>query len=309
MLPGAAAERAAGPATGPDTPSAPRCADAAELRGDQRYATAAPGLRWLLIEHPGPWPRRAFDTSPVLGRLAERAAAHGIRAVLIRRPGRQPANARVNWAYVDARPGSEGVWWAVADDYEALLDVPLDTPDRPPSPDPVHLVCAHGKHDTCCAVRGRPVAVALEDTFPGTAWECSHVGGDRFAANLVVLPHGLYYGQVDPTTAVEVAREYRRGRVVVGPLRGRSVFSPAVQAAQHHARLALGEFGVDALPPVAVEQLPDADGGVRWRVTLDADGAPVTVVLAVSLSEPAQLTCAALRPQSARVFTLIALDH
>ncbi len=31
------------------------------------------------------------------------------------------------------------------------------------------------------------------------------MGGDRFAANMVVLPEGLYYGRMDPGTASQVA--------------------------------------------------------------------------------------------------------
>ena len=49
-------------------------------------------------------------------------------------------------------------------------------------PEPMLLVCTHGVHDTCCAVRGRPVAAALARRWPEATWECSHVGGDRFAA-------------------------------------------------------------------------------------------------------------------------------
>ena len=84
---------------------------------------------------------------------------------------------------------------------------------RPPTPStaisqravdlgPILLVCTHGVHDTCCALRGRPVAAALAARWPGQVWECSHVGGDRFAPNVVVLPDGFYYGNLDPETAV-----------------------------------------------------------------------------------------------------------
>ncbi|CAA9311203.1 MAG: hypothetical protein AVDCRST_MAG48-2067, partial [uncultured Friedmanniella sp.] len=33
-----------------------RCADAADRRGDASVGTAPPARRWLLLEHPGPWP-------------------------------------------------------------------------------------------------------------------------------------------------------------------------------------------------------------------------------------------------------------
>jgi hypothetical protein len=48
----------------------------------------------------------------------------------------------------------------------------------------------------CCARLGVPLAQALAARHPGPVWETTPVGGHRFAANLVLLPHGLYYGPV-----------------------------------------------------------------------------------------------------------------
>lgn len=274
----------------------PRCAVTARERGDQLFATAAPGERWLLVEHPGPWPRRAFEASPELTRVAARAVAAGFRAVLIRRPGRSPAREVRSYAVVDARPGREGVSWGTYRSEAELLDVPLAL-GPVVSDEPVHLVCAHGRHDTCCAVEGRPVAAVLAEAYPGQAWECSHVGGDRFSANLVLLPHGLYYGMLDVGTALEVASAYRTGRVVPSLLRGRSVYAPAVQAAQHYARLESGNDLVEAFGLLGVEALDESTTRVRL------EGATVTVRL--SWSEPAVLTCSAGRPEVARVFARV----
>ncbi|MFI5954942.1 sucrase ferredoxin [Cryptosporangium sp. NPDC051539] len=269
-----------------------RCAVAARARGDQIFGTAAPGERWLLVEHPGPWPRRAFEASEVLTRIAQRATAAGVRAVLIRRPGRQVASASLSYAFVDARPGVEGVWWSSFSDYDELLSVPLAASGS--SGPPVALVCAHGRHDTCCAIEGRPVAAALEAARPGTTWECSHVGGDRFAANVVLLPHGFYYGTLDPISAVAVADAYHAGRVVPEYLRGRSTFAPAVQAAQHYARMASGDYALDAFAPLGVSVL--GEGVTRVRM----EGALVTVRAGWSTAEVR--TCAAGGPVVARVF-------
>jgi len=271
----------------------------ARARGDQLFATAAPGVRWLLVEHAGPWPRRAFEASPTLTRVSERAAAAGVRAVLIRRPGRAlPADTR-SYAYVDARPGNEGVWWSTYTDERQLLDVPFE-PFETASAEPVHLVCAHGRHDTCCAVEGRPVAAALAAAGPGSTWECSHVGGDRFAANLVLLPHGFYYGSLDPGTALAVAEAYRAGRVVPEYLRGRSVYVPAVQAAQHYARTATGDDRLDAFGVLGVEKLDEQTTRVRL------DGATVTV--RAGWSAQAVLTCIADRPDRARIFEQVEIS-
>ena len=113
---------------------------------------------------------------------------------------------------VSSRPGREVSWWGDFEADDELLTLPLDGSAGTPSYDPFFLVCTHGRHDTCCAVEGRPVAAALESARPGAVWECSHVGGDRFAANVVAMPHGIYYGQVEMTRADGARRGSRTRR-------------------------------------------------------------------------------------------------
>ena len=288
---------------------ADRCAPTAERRGDLLAGSAAPVPRWLLVEHRGPWGRDALTQSAldraVARQLAARAARARVRVVLIRRPGRPgtaaPGTDR-RWAYVDSRPGREGSWWGSWCTDQDLLEVPLErTPPGRPDPAPIYLVCTHGRHDACCAIRGRPVAATLAAARPAATWECSHVGGDRFAANLVVLPHGLYYGRLSPAAAVDVARRYETRRLDPGHLRGRSSLPAMVQAAQHHARQRLGDDRLDAFPPIAVDRL-DA---VTWQVELGREPAPVTVVVRAGTAGVAPLTCSARHPDPIRTFDLV----
>ena len=56
---------------------------------------------------------------------------------------------------------------------------------------PLFLVCTHGKRDKCCAKFGIPVYKTIRTLVGDSAvWQCSHVGGDRFAANVVCFPDG-----------------------------------------------------------------------------------------------------------------------
>ena len=96
------------------------------------------------------------------------------------------------------------------------------SPGLTPHPDPVFAVCTHGRHDTCCAERGRPVAAALAAAHPDLTWEVSHIGGDRFAANALVLPHGLYYGRLDEASVLDWRTRTWHGRLSLDHLRGRS---------------------------------------------------------------------------------------
>ena len=88
---------------------------------------------------------------------------------------------------------------------------------------------------------------ALEAYRRDSVWECTHIGGDRFAGNLVCFPHGLYFGRVSAVDAVPVSDAYTRGEIVLDRYRGRSAYSPAVQAAEERIRRTHGLNGVDDL--------------------------------------------------------------
>jgi hypothetical protein len=202
---------------------------------------------------------------------------------------------------VDCRPGHELARWGDLPTDEHLLEVLAGNDPGVISNEPMYLVCTHGRHDACCAVRGRPVAAALAAAYPGRTWECSHIGGDRFAANVVVLPHGLFYGHVPPTRATELAKQYDQGAVVPDLLRGSGALIPPVQAAQHFARAAGHSAGVDNLLPQTVEVLAEH----RWRILLASTNGLVAVEVSAHFDTvDARLTCAGSSPTQVRRFEL-----
>ena len=154
-------------------------------------------------------------------------------------------------------------------DPREYLDLALDGSDGELSTDPLVAVCAHGKHDQCCAVRGRSATAAIAAQYPELTWECSHLGGDRFAATMLVLPEGLCYGRVDSTDSAELVRLYLDGRLDNRFLRGRTSLPQAVQAAQYFAREASGDDSIDALSPLDVQR-----GEHKIRVVLAVRRAP-----------------------------------
>jgi hypothetical protein len=103
-----------------------------------------------------------------------------------------------------------------------------------------YLVCTNGARDPCCAIRGPAVAQALERELPGQVYECSHLGGHRFAANVLVLPDGLCFGRLDARSAVALAAELEAGRLPLEQLRGRTALEPEQQAAEILVRRDLG---------------------------------------------------------------------
>jgi hypothetical protein len=293
-----------------------RCSDAARDREEPLLATASRVSRWLLVEHPGPWGPQSLPLSrlsaPLGDRLVSVGAAASARVLLLRRPLGVPGPPGRRVYVAESRPGRERTLRTVVADDDALLtlDLPFDGP-VPPGWDvvdaPVLLVCTHGRHDQCCAIRGRPLAAALSALRPDDVWECTHIGGDRFAPNVLVLPHGLYLGQVPPEEAAALVETIDAGRVPVELVRGRSSLPLPVQAAQHFARVATGRDRLDDLLP----RRQDTAGTDAWTVLLAGAGGPdVEVVVRYDRAgdgTPHRLTCDAVEAKLAPQFRQVSL--
>ncbi|MFJ6698027.1 sucrase ferredoxin [Streptomyces sp. NPDC091272] len=213
------------------------CADAARERGDALAGTAPYGSVWILVEYRGGWPPNGYDGLDLDPATKSHvyAAAQRVRAriLLIRRHGRRPVEGPKRWAVLHGeRDGAHRQQWGTWDDDQDLAAIAdaLDAPGETGCP-PVLLVCAHGLHDTCCALRGRPVARALGDRWPELVWECTHIGGDRFAANVVVAPDGVYYGNLDADASLTTVEQHLADRVHARHLRGYTDLTPAQQVA------------------------------------------------------------------------------
>ncbi|WP_270887004.1 sucrase ferredoxin [Pedococcus sp. 5OH_020] len=277
----------------------PYCATLARRRDDPLAGTAAPASRWLLVEYAGPWAVQALHSGELRGAVAtelRRAAASVAgRVLLIRRPGRRrTGSGPQSWAVVDHYGGQEWGTWSAADDLsraaEAMRRGPVQQPDRPAQD--VLLVCTHGLHDVCCAVRGRPVARALAARWPQSTWECTHVGGDRFAANLLVVPDGTCYGSLDPESAVDVVQRHLLGTLAAEHFRGVSTEPPVIQAAIGAALEAYGTVGPGSLRGRSTVRT----GPESWLVTLaGASPLPTSIDVAVTRRrrQEAVLTCRA----------------
>ncbi|MBD5633584.1 MAG: sucrase ferredoxin [Candidatus Eremiobacteraeota bacterium] len=278
--------------------------------------TAPPQSRVLLVHQPGAWgPRGLLESrcDPEVARRIDRAAAvAGMRLQTIRRPGKHEAGKPAGGYDVgiaDTRVGAASItWWRTDDLAEIAIELEAGWPSRPPveiDTTPLYLVCAHGRHDACCALRGRPVAQALQRARPGRVWETTHLGGDRFAANLLVLPTGQLYGRVPPAIAPELADRIDAGEVVPGLMRGRIGLSPIAQAALIYAHERLGIVARDALTVTSVRRI-DADLALVNVVT---PRGIVVVTVTVETNPAAQLTCSGPRDAKAREYRGVAIDE
>ena len=256
---------------------------------------------WLLIEQPGAWGRNALLESKLPAEVArvldERRQAAGVRVLLIRRGPGVAAPAERRWMFVRALAEGPAMGGGGFTDPAQLLELDLGgmasgavaLPE--PRTDPLIAICTHGRHDRCCADNGRPVARHLRHAGVD-AWECSHVGGDRFAANVVSFPHGLFHGRVTPASALPLVHAYADGRIHPAGFRGRAAWPPAVQQAEILLRHEVGEWGVEALELLSHEHdgprhvVGFAVGGTEHEVVVDVGADPRERLLACQNSGP-----------------------
>ena len=243
------------------TETRPFCADLSRENDEPLSATASRIDSWFLVEYRGVWTRDALPGSglsdQVKQHLREQVASvpHG-RLLFVRRPDRRGSPLLLAFTAA-SRAGETRVTRTEFETYEELRGVDLRAGSEVEHP--LFLVCTHGKHDPCCARYGRPLYEALRDELePEWAWQCSHIGGDRFAGNLVCLPEGLYYGRVDREAAGAVLDEHFGGRILLDHYRGRSIYTFPVQAAERWLRERHDLTGIDDLALAGVSRRNDS---------------------------------------------------
>lgn len=277
-----------------------RCAAAAEAQGEPLAGTSAVARSWLALEQPGPWGRDALSASHLdhgLAReLAGLSAGTGVRIVLIRRPGSHPDRHRPTPRTVYLAHTVPGRTWlerTTITDPKELLDLDFARAGAgtrsllgTPVSDPLLLVCTNGRRDVCCALRGRPIAAALAQTHGDQVWECTHIGGHRFAPTAVLLPTGYSYGRLTTTLGERL--------LAAGPVltdcRGRSTWPAAGQAAELAVRAAADVTDPDALTVTTVDEAPE--GG--WLATVThVDGRSWRVAVAERATDSRPASCGA----------------
>jgi hypothetical protein len=229
---------------------------------------------WLLLEHPGPWPSvgRPADLLEDERTVLDAAAELSVRPQLIR-PLRDRRHGRRAVFVASCRPGQRWLERRELADPRELADLDLAALAAGHAPGfgdrmeaPILLVCAHGRRDVCCARRGRPLAQALAEQLPGLVWETTHVGGDRFAPNVVTLPHGSYHGGATVASAPALAAAALDGEVVIEHLRGMAGLPAPAQAAECFVRRELGLTALEAVRAVSVPRCADEVEVVQVQV-------------------------------------------
>lgn len=89
------------------------------------------------------------------------------------------------------------------------------------------FVCVHAARDERCGRCGPPLLAAMREAVAEAGLEdvavraTSHVGGHKYAGNLLIYPEGVWYGYVRPDDAGRVVRDHLvDGRILADLHRG-----------------------------------------------------------------------------------------
>jgi hypothetical protein len=262
-------------------PSTWFCSERSRSIQEPLLGTATRTDVWFLIEYTGPWGSKALEEST----LSEPVKLHfanvlsqitNARTLLIKQDGRRPDRDMV-FIVAGMNEGVPFLHRAMLPTYEALLDIDLRAASNgerfqgaQSEVEPLYLVCTNGRRDQCCAKFGVTAYHSLQQVLGDRVWQCTHLGGHRFAPNMVVLPMGIVYGRVAPEDLPEVADA---SRVFLPSLRGRASYDPPAQAAEIFLRLHLNHTQIEGLTVHDIN--PTAHD--RWTVAFNRDGTTYTV--------------------------------
>lgn len=288
------------------------CADFSRNKDEQLFGTVKPSATWFLLEYDARWEPHAFRESAVPDAVKRHLLAlvdsdSTTRVQVIRQKPRLAPEGIAFYVALARETGPVLYRFHLAQ-YDDLLALDIGAIcaqdgryDAQRVAGPLFMVCTHGRRDFCCARYGVPVYECLAVRGDAAVWQTSHVGGHRFAANVVCLPEGIVYGRVDADRAPVLVDAYRAGHLAPDLLRGRSVYPRHVQAAEALLRLETGLTERDVL-----RFLP---GGAEDRLTVRfesrEDGAIHTVRLAEAPPQHVLASCgdAAVTPQ--RQYSLV----
>ena len=221
------------------------CARESAQRGDSLLGTATESGCYLLVECGGVWPARVADLllAPGIPESLSNALREFIawcpkmvHPLLIKQSGKS-GSPRI---YVIHPSRAAGRCLSYANCTVGFFAALQEAYWNPGYIGDIALVCTHGKRDKCCAKLGEPVydrlRIELGDKFD--VFQCSHVGGDRFAANVLWLPHGIFLGHVHTGLSATIDK-LRAKSIPLEKLRGNASLPSAAQYFEGHWRTKL----------------------------------------------------------------------
>lgn len=252
---------------------------ALSLEGREPLYGSAPEKRiWFLLEYNPLWGAQAFPESALPDAVKAHLSA-GLNTIpdsnilLLRQPGR--AHEGMAFFVVAADEQAPRLYEFRLNAYADVQQIDLAAAatgdpayDIYRSAEPLYLICTNARRDRCCAKYGIGIYNALQAIEGRRVWQCSHIGGHRFAPTGLFFPHGICYGRMNPANIPAIVESWRGGHLSLEFLRGRVAYHAPAQAAEYLLRQQLGLTVLDALRLVGCEAVgPDV-----WNVQFTVNG-------------------------------------
>jgi hypothetical protein len=289
------------------------CSEQSRAVSEKTFGTASIGQVWILLEYPFAWGPHALEDSnlplPVKNHLKRALQSMTHAKLLFIKQERARLKERSLFV-VRCRESNPFIQKFTVDDYNQLTEIDFaaiasvkEASEENISSDLLFLVCTHGRRDKCCAKFGYPLYKSLRESMGQSVWQSSHVGGDRFAANLLCFPHGLFYAHVTEELGRVIVREYEDERIALENYRGRACFSNAVQAAEFFARKESGIKEITALHRLYSARIAEESWLVRFLEAITGNVHNVQVTRVMSEFQNL-ITCHASEARSVPQFRL-----
>jgi len=258
------------------------CSVLSAAAGEPLIGSAGKANVFFLLEYNGAWDSQAFEKSAIPETIKQKLSGFAkslpsAKVLLIKQSSRPQPNP-IHFYVALANDTNSQLRLVELSAYEDLLDLDLSDLLGGDGQDthylqtgPLYLVCTNGRRDPCCARFAVQAYKTLKKLVGGAAWECSHLGGHRFAPNVYLMPFGILYGRVSSQDAVALVERTQARQMQLENLRGRSAYPPAAQAAEYYLRRQMGELALDAYRLVGTTETTPSSWLVSFRTTSGAE--------------------------------------
>ena len=293
------------------------CAAQTRQNNEPLYGTASTAQIWFLLEYRQPWRAKAVTDNDLPQAVQDYwaqllTAVPGSRLLFIKQDNSVAETLRL---FV-VRSGEEDA---------QIFELPFHSYEELPAFDlqdltsgaqgyhaydrerPLLLVCTNGKRDKCCSRFGLPLYKALSDSDRLDVWQCSHIGGHRYAPTLLLLPHSVNYGLLTVEEAIPAMEAALKGEIFnLNRYRGRTFYPPIVQAADYFLRRKLNLLSLSGVSLLAFQAESDGSSQVIFQL---ASGQIHSVQVQEHLTpEPLLVSCNSPKSKPVPRFKLLGFD-
>lgn len=249
------------------------CSTLSRAANEQLFGTGPDAKTiWLLLEYNLPWGAKVFPESDLNASVKAHLSAFlddrpDSNILFIKQPGQQREG--ITLFIVTAGEQNPRLHRFTLESYDDLLAIDFaeaanDSSNA--SDEPLYLVCANSKRDACCARYGVGIYNALRQHAGEQAWQCSHIGGHRFAPTGLFFPHGICYGRIEAENVPAMISAYDDGNIWLENLRGRACYERPVQAADALLRHNHNLSAIDAVEFVESQAIGPDEWAMQFRI-------------------------------------------